>query len=78
MRIGSLVHLETVFKDSMPLYSTWGNKEGGGDKPIGKIHPAEIGIVLETTEHRGGNGVKLLIGGDKVGWVNMYFLEVKE
>ena len=75
MNPGDLVRLEHVFKEPMPIYSTWGNKVGGGDKPIGKIHPGEIGIVLESTLPKGGNGAKLIISGNKIGWINLNFLE---
>ena len=73
MKPGDLVRLESVFKDPMPLYSTWGNKVGGGDKPIDTIHRDEIGVVLETTQHRGGNGVRVLFSG-RTGWTNLNFL----
>ena len=56
---GDLVRLETVFKEPMPIYSTWGNKVGGGDKPVGKIHPGEIGIVLESTLPRDRKSTRL-------------------
>jgi hypothetical protein len=73
---GELVKLESVFRAPIPLYSTWGNKEGGGDKTNGNIHPHEIGVVLETTEPRGGNGARIMVSG-KIGWVNLNFLENK-
>ena len=75
MKIGDLVRLERVFSKPMPLFSTWGNKVGGGDKPIGTIQPGEIGIVLETTQPRGGNGARIMVTGGKIGWVNLNFLE---
>jgi hypothetical protein len=77
MRIGDLVKLESVFSAPIPLYSTWGNKEGGGDKTNGIIHPHEIGVVLETTEPRGGNGARIMVSGGRIGWVNLNFLENK-
>ena len=76
MRIGDIVKLGIVFSAPIPLYSTWGNKEGG-DKTNGNIHPNEIGIVLETTEPRGGNGARIMVSGGRIGWVNLNFLENK-
>jgi len=76
MRVGDLVKLVSVFSAPIPLYSTWGNKEGGFDKPNGIIHPHEIGVVLETTEPRGGNGARIMVSG-KIGWINLNFLENK-
>ena len=70
---GDLVRMKKSFS-STPIFSTWGNKAGGGDKPIGTIQPGEIGIVLETTQPRGGNGARIIISG-KIGWVNLNFLE---
>ena len=75
MKPGDLVKLESVFKDSLPIFSTWGNKESG-DELIGIIHPHEIGVVLETTEPQGGNGARIMVSG-KIGWVNLNFLENK-
>jgi hypothetical protein len=75
MKSGDLVRLERVFSKPMPLFSTWGNKVDGGDKPIGLIHPGEFGIVLETTQPRGGNGARIMVTGGKIGWVNLNFLE---
>jgi hypothetical protein len=75
MKPGDIVKLLHVFRAPIPLYSTWGNKEGG-DKTNGNIHPHEIGVVLETTAPRGGNGARIIVSG-KIGWVNLNFL-VKE
>ena len=58
----------------IPMFSSWGNKVGG-DMFIGNFHLHEIGMVLESTETQGGNGVRLLIGGNKIGWVHVNFLE---
>jgi hypothetical protein len=77
MKPGDIVKLESVFNAPIPLYSTWGNKEGGGDKTNGNIHPHEIGVVLETTEPRGGNGARIMVSGGRIGWVNLNFLENK-
>jgi hypothetical protein len=71
--IGDLVRMKKVYS-STPIFSTWGNKEGG-DKPIGTIQPGEIGVILETTEPQGGNGTRILVSGVKIGWVNIIFLE---
>jgi len=71
--VGDLVRLKKSFS-STPIFSTWGNK-AGGDKPIGTIHPGEIGIVLETMEPQGGNGARIIISW-RSGWVNLIFLEV--
>ena len=70
--VGDLVKLESVFKDGVPMYSTWGNKEDG-DEHAGIFRPSEIGIVFETTIHRGGNGVRVIVSG-RIGWVNHNFL----
>jgi len=72
MKPGDLVRMKKSFS-STPIFSTWGNKEGG-DKPIGTIQPGEIGIVLETTQPRGGNGARIMVTG-RIGWVNLIFLE---
>ena len=73
-RVGDLVRTKASFS-STPIFSTWGNKVGGGDKPIGTIQQGEIGIVLETTQPRGGNGARIMVTGGKIGWVNLNFLE---
>ena len=73
MKPGDLVRMKKSFS-STPIFSTWGNK-AGGDKPIGTIQPGEIGIVLETTQPRGGNGARIMVTGGKIGWVNLNFLE---
>ena len=73
MKPGDLVRMKKVYS-STPIFSTWGNK-AGGDKPIGTIQPGEIGIVLETTQPRGGNGARIMVTGGKIGWVNLNFLE---
>ena len=75
MKPGDLVKLESVFSGSLPIFSTWGNKESG-DELIGTIQPSEIGVLLETTEPRGGNGARIIVSG-KIGWINLNFL-VKE
>jgi len=73
---GDLVKLESVFKDPIPLYSTWGNKVSG-DKAIGSLCPSELCVVLETTEPQGGNGSRIMVSG-RIGWVYRVDLEVVE
>ena len=75
MKPGDIVKLMSVFRAPIPLYSTWGNKESG-DELIGTIQPHEIGVVLETTEPRGGNGARIMVSG-RIGWINLNFLENK-
>lgn len=71
MKPGDLVKLEFVFKDSLPIFSTWPDKVG--DKVVGKFKQGEIGLILETTVPNGGNGARILTS-DIIGWFNINFL----
>jgi hypothetical protein len=72
VKVGDLVRTKAFFS-STPIFSTWGNK-AGGDKPIGTIQPGDIGIVLETNQSQGGNGARIMVA-EKIGWINIIFLE---
>jgi hypothetical protein len=73
---GDLVYVTNA--DELSLFYDWGSSERRGPpgNRIGKFLRGQIGIIMETTEHRGGNGCKVMVvdGPSKVGWVNMYFL----
>ena len=73
MKPGDMVQLRDWFPKETPLFSTWGNKEGG-DKLVGSLRPYEVGVVLESSALPGGNGVRIIAAG-KIGWINMYLLE---
>lgn len=73
---GDLVHVTNA--DELSLFYGWGKsaERPGPSNRIGTFCQGQIGIIMETTEHRGGNGCKVMVvdGPSKVGWVNMYFL----
>ena len=74
--LGDLIGISNA--DELSLFSVWGKDEARPGPPnrIGTFRQGQIGIIMETTEHRGGNGCKVMVvdGPSKVGWVNMYFL----
>lgn len=73
---GDLVHVTNVYE--LSLFSGWGKSSSSPGPPncIGKFLPGQIGIIMETLEHQGGNGCRVMVGHGamKVGWCNMYCL----
>ena len=71
---GDLVTIEPLFEKhgrGIPMFSTWGNKTGGFDAEIGTFTRQDLGLVIEDTSIRNGNGVKVLLSDGRIGWVNV-------
>jgi hypothetical protein len=58
--------------EDIAVYESWGNTV----VKRARFTPDMVGVVLETNQGRGGNGCKVLLLGGKVGWCNLYCLEV--
>lgn len=73
---GDLVHV--INTDELSLLSGWGKgaTRFWPHNRIGEFLPGQIGIIMETLEHQGGNGCRVMVGHGvtKLGWANMYFL----
>lgn len=69
---GDLVTIEPLFEKhgGITMFSTWGNKTGGYNSEIGIFTRQDLGLVIEETA-RGSDGVKVLLGDGRIGWVNV-------
>lgn len=72
MKQGDLV--QKKFNHDGWIYPYWGSKGTGITEPIDFMIDGECGIVVESLEPQGGNGVRILITTGKTGWINSYFL----
>jgi hypothetical protein len=74
--LGDLVTIQNA--DELSLFHDWGKGAARPGPPnrIGKFLQGQVGIIVENTEHQGGNGCRVMVvdGPPKMGWVNMYFL----
>ena len=53
------------------VYPYWGSKERGMPKSSGYWKVDEVGVVLESLQHQGGNGCEVLLGDGRKVWVNL-------
>lgn len=55
------------------LYHDWMNIDSCMQE---RFHHGQIALVLESLEHQGGNGCKVLLPGGTVGWCGTFYLRV--
>ena len=78
MKPGDLVkigqkHPALVVQYGLEVYGDWTDLNS---RTGGRFLPGQIALVLESLEHQGGNGCKVLLPGDTVGWCGTFYLRV--
>lgn len=78
MKPGDLVQFGSnqpahVVKGGLEIYGDWTDLNS---RTGGRLLPGQIALVLESLEHQGGNGCKVLLPGGTVGWCGTFYLRV--
>ena len=58
---------------TLEVYGDWMDLDS---RTGGRLLPGQIALVLESLEHQGGNGCKVLLPGGTVGWCGTFYLRV--